>query len=116
MLELQKHKHSKTCRKGGKPICRFGFTKPPMNRTMLLKSIEIEKFSHEEYITMKQNFKLVSQLLADSKDGMSFEKFLIALGLTEEEYLNAICSSFHNNFHNKIHNNFFQAITFCYQG
>lgn len=35
MLQLQKHKHSQTCRKGGKPICRFGFPKPPMKKSLI---------------------------------------------------------------------------------
>ena len=34
LVELQTHKHSRTCRKKGKAICRFGFPLPPLPRTM----------------------------------------------------------------------------------
>ena len=40
LVGLQSHKHSKTCRKKGKPICRFGFPLPPLPRTMLLYPLE----------------------------------------------------------------------------
>ena len=35
-------KHSRTCRKKGKPICRFGFPLPPLPRTLLLYLLEEE--------------------------------------------------------------------------
>ena len=46
LVKLQTHKHSRTCRKKGKPICRFGFSIPPFPRTMLLYPIEeeVEKY------------------------------------------------------------------------
>ena len=40
LVELQTHKHSRTCRKKGKAICRFGFPLPPLPRTMLLYPLE----------------------------------------------------------------------------
>ena len=42
LVELQTHKHSRTCRKKGKAICRFGFPLPPLPRTMLLYPLEEE--------------------------------------------------------------------------
>ena len=42
LVGLQSHKHSRTCRKKGKPICRFGFPLPPLPRTMLLYPLEEE--------------------------------------------------------------------------
>ena len=35
VVKLQTHKHFRTCRKKGKPICRFGFPLPPFPRTVL---------------------------------------------------------------------------------
>ena len=32
-LQLQNHKHSKSCKKRGLPVCRFGFPVPPMTKT-----------------------------------------------------------------------------------
>ena len=46
LVNLQSHKHSRTCRKKGKPICRFGFPLPPLPKTMLLYPLEenIDKY------------------------------------------------------------------------
>ena len=42
LVELQTHKHSRTCRKKGKAICRFGFPLPPLPQTRLLYPLEKE--------------------------------------------------------------------------
>ena len=42
LVSLQTHKHSRTCRKKGKPVCRFGFPLPPLPRTVLLYPLEDE--------------------------------------------------------------------------
>ena len=42
LVELQTHKHSKTCRKKRKAICRFGFPLRPLPETMLLYPVEEE--------------------------------------------------------------------------
>ena len=46
LVGLQSHKHSRTCRKKGKPICRFGFPLPPLPRTMLLYPLkeDVDKY------------------------------------------------------------------------
>ena len=41
-VDLQVHKHSKTCRKKGHPICRFGFPLPPFQKTIILEPLEID--------------------------------------------------------------------------
>ena len=40
LVNFQTHKHSRTCRKKGKPVCRFGFPLPPLPRTMLLYPLQ----------------------------------------------------------------------------
>jgi hypothetical protein len=40
LVELQTHKHSRTCRKKEDKVCRFGFPLPPLSRTMLLQPLE----------------------------------------------------------------------------
>ena len=40
LVELQTHKHLRTCRKKGKAVCRFGFPLPPLPETMLLYPLE----------------------------------------------------------------------------
>lgn len=44
LVNLQVHKHSKTCKKGGKTVYQFGFPLPPLPYTMLL---DIQKKMNE---------------------------------------------------------------------
>ena len=39
LVNLQRHKHSKTCKKKGHAICRFNFPLMPMPRTMILEPL-----------------------------------------------------------------------------
>ena len=39
LVNLRRHKHSKTCKKRGHPICRFNFPLPPMPKTMILEPL-----------------------------------------------------------------------------
>ena len=68
LVKLQTHKHSRTYRKKGKPICRFGFPIPPFPRTMLLYPLE-------EYRT---KYSLLQKVINECKatEGMSFDEFL----------------------------------------
>jgi hypothetical protein len=90
-LKIQKHRHTKTCRKKGKPICRFGFPKPPMNKTMVLEPL---LDSEQED---KDNFELIQKVLGHKKhkDGMSISmtEFLHDLHLNEDEYIRAVRTS-----------------------
>ncbi len=40
LIQLQVHKHSKTCRTKGQGVCRFGFPLPPLPRTMILHPLD----------------------------------------------------------------------------
>ncbi|XP_033756117.1 uncharacterized protein LOC117338862 [Pecten maximus] len=55
-IKMQVHKHSKTCKKGGRSVCRFGFPLPPLPNTMLLEPLETDietgcDMSYEEFLT-----------------------------------------------------------------
>ena len=39
LVNLQRHEHSKTCKKRGHAVCRFNFPLPPMPRTMILEPL-----------------------------------------------------------------------------
>ena len=39
LVNLRRHKHSKTCKKKGRAICRFNFPLPPMPRTVILEPL-----------------------------------------------------------------------------
>ena len=90
LVKLQTHKHSRTCRKKGKPICRFGFPIPPFPRTMLLYPLdeEVEKY--------KTKYSLLQKVMNECKDteGMSFDEFLEKVAKMEfDEYVKCIRSS-----------------------
>ena len=90
LVGLQSHKHSKTCRKKGKPICRFGFPLPPLPRTMLLYPLEenVDKYK-------KKNTELM-KAMNEYKDNvdMTFEEFLENIAkLDFEDYIKCIRSS-----------------------
>ena len=90
LIDLQTHKHSKTCRKKGKAVCRFGFPLPPLRKTMLLEPLEtdIDKY--------KKKYDEIQNKINSFKDGMnfSFDQFLNEIvGMSEDEYIKCIRSS-----------------------
>ena len=90
LVSLQSHKHSITCRKKGKPICRFGFPLPPLPRTMLLYPLEenVEKYK-------KKNTELQKEMNVFKDDvDMTFEEFLENIAKMDfDDYICCIRSS-----------------------
>ncbi|XP_061173328.1 uncharacterized protein LOC133182501 [Saccostrea echinata] len=92
MLELQVHKHSQTCKKRGKAVCRFGFPLPPLQTTMILEPLdsEVEKY--------KKMYKAMQDKMNEFKNGcdvsFSFQEFLQDIvQLSEDDYIKCIRSS-----------------------
>ena len=90
LVNLQTHKHSRTCRKKGKPICRFGFPLPPLPRTMLLYPLaeDVEKYKkkHKEIQKVMNEYKYTVY--------MTFEGFLEKVAkMNFEDYISCIKSS-----------------------
>ena len=92
LVNLQMHRHAKTCKRSENNIhvCRFNFPLPPMLRTITLKPLE--ESSHDEKdskLIKKKNSEKIKQVLDGMKYGedIIFEDFLRKLGLTEEGYL-----------------------------
>ena len=86
-MNLQMHRHAKTCKKNGKNICRFNFPLPPMQPTMILKPLEeYESLDNEEQKQIKENAEKIIQELNSMKYGetISLHKFLDKLELTEK--------------------------------
>ncbi|KAL9977890.1 hypothetical protein ACROYT_G015348 [Oculina patagonica] len=92
LINLQTHRHAKTCKKKGQKICRFNFPLPPMRRTMILSALTKENFTDDQLNNIKDQFDSIKQLLDDMKygDDITFDEFLIRLGLSEESYITAI--------------------------
>ena len=102
LIKLQTHKHSKTCRKRGKSICRFGYPIPPMSKTIILTPFpnddnNREESNSEERKNLEKMYKKITSVMKDEKDGinMPFNTFLTKLEMSEEQYLKAIRTSLH---------------------
>ena len=90
LVNLQSHKHSRTCRKKGKPICRFGFPLPPLPKTMLLYPLEenIDKYK-------KKNVDLQKSMNEyKENEEIPFDEFLEKIAKMDfEDYICCIRSS-----------------------
>ena len=60
LVNLQTHKHSKTCRKKGKAICRFGYPIPPMPRTCILEPHSTETSEEDYDENASENYKKIA--------------------------------------------------------
>lgn len=97
LVNYQTHRHSRTCRKKGKSICRFNYPIPPMLETKILVPLD----KNQENITptfiaeSKNRYEKICKKLNDLKFGsdIHFSEFLKELGMSEREYINAIRSS-----------------------
>ena len=70
-LGFQKHKHSRTCRKGGKPVCRFGIPFPPMRKTTIVGPYV------EEDRSVYQNYYIrIQEHLTNLDTDITFDEFL----------------------------------------
>lgn len=88
-INIQKHSHSRTCRKKNKNICRFGYPIPPMRQTTILKPLD------DVTDVEIQNYKKIVNILNNDSSilSMNFDEFISHLNITETEYIDAICSS-----------------------
>ena len=91
LVNLQRHRHSKTCKKNGHKICRFNFPLFPMGRTMILEPLS-ETVMTEIGSSLEKQYGKIQQLLGNLKrdEEINFVQLLKQLGLTEEEYILAI--------------------------
>ncbi|CAC5416142.1 unnamed protein product [Mytilus coruscus] len=95
LVNFQVHKHSKTCRKKGHPICRFGFPLPPMKETVLLEPLK----ENEDIEKYKAIFKEVQNEInslhnSEDIDLMTYDMFLHdVLQMNNENYIKAIRSN-----------------------
>lgn len=93
LITLQTHKHSKTCRKKGHAICRFGFPLPPMKRTIILEPLDEDVENYKSlYKEIEDKINSLNDL--DNIADLTFEEFLIdILDMSEEEYIKCVRSS-----------------------
>ena len=92
LVNLQRHKHSKTCKKKGLAICRFNFPLPPMPRTMILEPLSETDLDENVADALKEALGRIRSLLnsINADETMSFVEFLKKLDLSEQQYIKAI--------------------------
>ena len=71
LLDFQRHKHSRTCRKGGKPVCRFGIPFPPMRKTMI-----IQPYAGDDRSIYEDHYRTVNEHLNNLDKDITFDEFL----------------------------------------
>ena len=89
LVELQTHKHSRTCRKKDRAICRFDFPSPPLPKIMLLYPLE------EEVEMFKKKYTDLQRAMNEAKDNeVTFAEFLERMAkMNFEDYIKCIRSS-----------------------
>ena len=94
LVNRQSHRHSHTCRKNSKNVCRFNYPQPPMRTTQILYPLH-DSFSPTCVRRLKETWKDMKKKLNDLKEGkdITFEQMLSSLGLPEETYILSIRSS-----------------------
>ena len=92
LINLQTHRHAKTCKKGKQKICRFNFPLPPMPESLILNPLEKHCFDEVKLNEIKKHSDKIKTLLDEMKYGedFTFKAFLEKLKLTQSEYIQAI--------------------------
>ena len=92
LINLQRHRHSKTCKKKGHNVCRFNFPLAPMPRTMILEPLSETDLEEKEADKLKNDLGQIRSLLDSLKadETMNFVEFLGKLDLSEKQYLKTI--------------------------
>jgi len=96
LIGYQLHEHSRTCWKRSKNACRFGFPKPPLDKTLILTPL-----SDEIDPTLKKTISSIHKKLQEKlkeldrkyKEVIPFQRFLADLNTTYEHYILALRSS-----------------------
>ncbi len=97
LINLQRHKHSHTCKKHVKNgiKCRFGIPYFPMRKTMILETFgDDEKLTKKEREDISKNrenvIKELDKTSKDADNSLTFEEFLKHVNMNEEEYIKMI--------------------------
>ena len=92
LVNLQTHRHAKTCKKRNQNVCRFNYPLPPLPVTMILQPLDHASFLPDELKIIERNSCKVQVLLEEMKYGsdVTFTDFLQILDLSHDEYVLAI--------------------------
>ena len=87
-IDLQRHKHSRSCRKGTKAECRFGIPFPPMRKTVI-----VQPFTGDDRLESEKHYTIVQNSLRTLETDIPFDDFLSQIGLDENDYMRAVQTS-----------------------
>ena len=93
LVNRQTHRHSHTCRKKSKNVCRFNYPQPPMRSTQIL--YPLDDTSQTVIRNRKSLWKDIKNKLNDLKEGkdITFDQLLKEMDVSECEYIHAVRSS-----------------------
>ncbi len=82
------HRHSHTCRKKSKSVCRFNYPQLPMRQTRILYPLDTVDMDDNEHERHKDTWAFIKKHLNDMKEGedITFDQLLVNLKLTEKDY------------------------------
>ena len=95
-IDLQLHKHSKTCikKKNNKKQCRFGAPWPPLNTTQILYPLDEHHLQNKElYSKLYNDINKFIQLKYKNKEFINFDQILNELNMSYETYILALRST-----------------------
>ena len=94
LVDRQTHRHSHTCRKKSRNVCRFNFPQPRMRSTQILYPPDNDT-SQTVLRNKKDLWKDIRSKLNDQKEGtdIPFDQLQEELGVSEHQYILAIQSS-----------------------
>ena len=95
-IDLQIHKHSKTCiRKiANKKKCRFGAPWPPLDKTQILYPLQTDEIHNKEkYSKIYDDINKFIQRKYKNKDFIQFEQMLTELNIPYKTYILALRST-----------------------
>ncbi|CAB3999556.1 ATP-dependent DNA helicase PIF1 [Paramuricea clavata] len=94
LVNRQTHRHSHTCRKKPKKLCRFNYPQLPMRSTQILHPLD-DNTSDTVIRARKELWKNIKNKLNDLKEGedVTFDQLLKELDVSEYQYILAIRSS-----------------------
>lgn len=96
LIAYQLHDHSLTCWKKKVKVCRFGFPKPPLNKTEILVPLckDIDARTRKKATALyKLLQEKIGKLNRNYKEVISLEQFLFELETNYEDYIMALRSS-----------------------
>ena len=92
-VELNRHKHTPTCKKGRRNVCRFDFPLPPMKETCVLRPYSGDEESTKKYKELYKSVRKHLQEFWHSECNSSIDEFMTKCECSYDDYLNAICTS-----------------------